>query len=221
MSGGSRPRSGLDNGETKKQLAKKRKLTGDGSGGGDTLKQTRSELKIQPGESLREFGRRVDAAIPVHFPKRDGSVREGKKKKLKKEEEVVDENEEPEEGEEVHSDDDDEMKEQLRQAREGFEAAKRRKGGRKRGDSPDPWADLGRKREAIRFGEVAPAPPVLKKPKALLYMAGAKAAVDVDGVPRSAGSLAKREELAGERRSIVEAYRLMMEGKRAEEKKAR
>ncbi|KAF8249643.1 hypothetical protein K440DRAFT_621066, partial [Wilcoxina mikolae CBS 423.85] len=199
----------------------KRKLdAADGSGAGEALRQTSKELKIQPGETLREFGRRVDAAIPVHFPRGDGSLREGGKKKNKKaKQEEVDSNEELEDGEEVHSDDDDEMKEQLRQAKEGFEAAKRRK--KKRGDSPDPWADLEKKREAVRFGEVAPAPPTLKKPKALLYMAGAKAAVDVDGVPRSAGSLAKREELAGERRSVVEAYRLMMEGKREEGKKAR
>jgi len=87
----------------------------------------------------------------------------------------------------------------LRQAREGFEAAKRKRG-KRRGDSPDPWADLEKKREQIRFGEVAAAPPALKKPKALLYLGG-KAAAAVD--------------LAGQRRDIIQEYREMIAGKRS------
>ena len=95
----------------------------------------------------------------------------------------------------------------LRQAREGFEAAKRKRG-KRRGDSPDPWVDPEKKREQIRFGVVTAAPPALKKPKALLYLGGkATAAVDID-VCRRAGSLARREDLAGRRRAVVEASRL-------------
>jgi hypothetical protein len=213
MSGGPK-RSGLDDGNNFK---KKRKRT---DAGGEELKAVRAELKIQPGESLGAFGRRVDAAIPVKFPRGDGAERETKKKKKAKEpKEEEDSNVEPEEGEEINSDDDDEEREMLREAEAGFEAARRRKG-RKRDDSPDPWADLEKRREAIRFGDVAQAPPTLKKPKPLLYMAGSKgnkAAVDVDGVPKIAGSLAKREELAGERRSLIDAYRKMMVEKRAGE----
>lgn len=220
-SGSSFKRGGnLDNGETKKSK-KKRKPTD--SAAEVALKRARAEeLQIQPGESLRSFGRRVDAAIPVHFPRGDGSARAAKLSKKKKEREkeketeMAAQNEEPEDGDEVRSGDDDaadETREQLRLIREGLEAAKRKKG-RKRGSSPDPWAELGKERQAIRFGETAAAPPALKKPRPLLHMPGARAAVDVDGVPRSAGSLAQREELAGERRRIVEAYRLMMGNKR-------
>ncbi|KAI5841999.1 hypothetical protein BZA05DRAFT_432119 [Tricharina praecox] len=208
MSGGSK-RSGLDEGGDKKRKRKPE----------EEKKTTRSDLKIQPGESLREFGRRVDQAIPVVFPRGNGSAREKKKKKTKEvvKEDEDDSNLEPEEGEEINSDDDDEEKDMLRQAREGFEAAKRKRG-KRRGDSPDPWADLEKKREQIKFGDVAAAPPTLKKPRALLYLGGkAAAAVDVDGVPKSAGSLAKREELAGQRRNIIEEYRKMMAEKRAKE----
>jgi hypothetical protein len=214
MSGGPK-RSGLDDGNSGK---KKRKRA---DAGDEQLKAARAELKIQPGESLSAFGRRVDAAIPVKFPRGgNGAERASKKKKAAKEPKVEeDPNVEPEEGEEINSDDDDEEKEMLREAEAGFEAAKRRRG-RKRDDSPDPWAELEKRREVIKFGDVAHAPPTLKKPKPLLYMAGEKgnkAAVDVDGVPRAAGSLAKREELAGERRSLIEAYRKMMGEKRAGE----
>lgn len=208
MSGGPK-KSGLDDGGG----GKKRKRTAAQEG----EKQARADLKIQPGESLREFGRRVDQEIPVVFPRSDGSAREKRKKQAKepvKEQKEEDKNVEPEEGEEINSDDD-EQKDMLRQAREGFEAAKRKRG-KRRGDSPDPWADLEQKREQIRFGEVAAAPPALKKPKALLYLGGkAAAAVDVDGVPKSAGSLARREDLAGQRRDIIQDYREMIAEKRS------
>ncbi|KAF8534111.1 hypothetical protein BDD12DRAFT_444890 [Trichophaea hybrida] len=83
--GGAPPRSGLDNGDSKKKTSKKRKLdAADGSGAGEALKQTCKELKIQPGETLREFGRRVDAAIPVHFPRGDGSLREGGRRRIRR-----------------------------------------------------------------------------------------------------------------------------------------
>jgi len=209
MSGGPK-KSGLDDGGG----GKKRKRTAEQEG----EKQARAELKIQPGESLREFGRRVDQEIPVVFPRGNGSAREKRKKKAKepvKEQQEEDGDVEPEEGEEINSGDDDEHKDMLRQAREGFEAAKRKRG-KRRGDSPDPWADLDKKREQIRFGEVAAAPPALKKPKALLYLGGkAAAAVDVDGVPKSSGSLARREELAGQRRDIIQEYREMIAEKRS------
>ncbi|KAA8912882.1 hypothetical protein FN846DRAFT_903242 [Sphaerosporella brunnea] len=214
MAGGPK-RCGLDNGSA----GRKRKRQNNEE---QELKAARADLKIQPGESLGAFARRVDAAIPVKFPRGGNGAEKGPLKKKERAKEVVEPTEEEIEEEEIHSDDDEEeedKKEMLRQAQAGFEAAKRKRG-KKRDDSPDPWAELEKRREAIKFGEVAHAPPTLKKPKPLLYMAGTKgnrAAVDVDGVPKSAGSLAKREELAGERRSLIEAYRKMMGEKRAGE----
>jgi hypothetical protein len=215
---GSIQRKGLDNGDRGKK--KKRKLDDSSATGNAEKKFAKEELSIKPGESMSEFSRRVDAAIPVHFPKGDGvsrgkqmkeKLRKKKEGKMNQKKEDGDDNMEPEEGEEIHSDDA-EVDEELRAAMGEIEKVKRRAKGRKRGESPDPWAELTAKREAPKFGEVAAAPPSLKKPRPLLKTKGA--AVDVDGVPRAAGSLAKREELAGERRSIVEAYRKLMEGKR-------
>ena len=133
----------LDDGETKTSKNKKRKTPTDSSAGAALKRARPEELKIQPGESLRSFGRRVDAAMPVHFPKGDGSAHAAKLNKKRKEKEKAKEtgtetaarNEEPEDGDEVRSDDDDaadETREQLRLIREGLDAAKRKKG-RKRG----------------------------------------------------------------------------------------
>jgi len=217
QSGSIQPRKGLDNGDRGKKK-KKRKLDDSSAMRNVGKKFAKEELKIKPGESMGEFSRRVDAAIPVHFPKGDGASRgkqvisRKKKEGKRNQKEDGDDNVEPEEGEEIHSDDA-EVDEGLRAAMEEIDKVKRRAKGRKRGESPDPWAELTAKREAPKFGEVVAAPPSLKKPRPLLKTRGA--AVDVDGVPRAAGSLAKREELAGERRSIVEAYRKLMEGKRS------
>lgn len=82
-------------------------------------------------------------------------------------------------------------------------------------DDPDPWAKL-KKRDPVSKSnpfDVVQAPPQLKKPKeAFKTRGGAK--VDIANVPSTAGSLRRREELAGERRTIVEEYRRLMAGKR-------
>ena len=90
----------------------------------------------------------------------------------------------------------------------------KKKRSEKRGGSPDPWKELEKTRAKAKFGEYADAPPQLKRPREVFKMYTG-AGVDVEGVPKSAGSLMKREELAGERRSIVEGYRKMMEEKRS------
>lgn len=92
------------------------------------------------------------------------------------------------------------------------EERKRRRGRNKgRATSPDPWAALAAKRETVRFSDVAKAPPTLVKPRSILHSRGI---VDVEGVPKSVGSLAKREGLVGERRGVVEGYRKLMEERR-------
>ncbi|KAI9373668.1 hypothetical protein BJX61DRAFT_372420 [Aspergillus egyptiacus] len=80
-------------------------------------------------------------------------------------------------------------------------------------DGPDPWAKLNKKRAAVNPFDVAQEPPQLKKPKELFKVRGG-AKVDVANVPASVGSLRRREELATERRNIVEEYRRLMAEKR-------
>ncbi|RPB20378.1 hypothetical protein L211DRAFT_813311 [Terfezia boudieri ATCC MYA-4762] len=84
-----------------------------------------------------------------------------------------------------------------------------------RGPSPDPFAILLESRGKAKFGEMAEAPPELRvKPKEILR-APKGLGVDVGGIRKAVGSIAKREILAEERRGVVERYREMMEGKRA------
>jgi len=80
-------------------------------------------------------------------------------------------------------------------------------------DGPDPWAKLKKKRAAVNPFDVAQEPPQLKKPREIFKVRGG-AKVDVANVPASVGSLRRREELANERRNIVEEYRRLMAEKR-------
>ncbi|RPA99867.1 hypothetical protein L873DRAFT_1682514 [Choiromyces venosus 120613-1] len=154
------------------------------------------ELKIQPSESLRQFNRRVNASLPVSL-KPEGSSKAQRAKEKKQKEKVKS-------AAAVGGGDDDDW--------DGDEEGKRKRGRNKgRAASPDPWAVLAQKREAVKFSDLAKAPPTLVKPKSVLHSRGI---VDVEGVPKSSGSLAKREGLAGERRGIVEGYRKLVEERR-------
>lgn len=86
-------------------------------------------------------------------------------------------------------------------------------------DDGDPWAKVnakGRASRPINPLEVVQAPPSqLVKPKEKFKVRGTGGAkVDVADIPTAAGSLRRREELAGERQSIVEQYRKLMAEKR-------
>ena len=83
-------------------------------------------------------------------------------------------------------------------------------------DDPDPWAKLNkrdRSNRPVNPFDVAQAPPQLTKPKGKFKVRGG-AKVDVANVPAAVGSLRRREELASERRNIVEEYRRLMAEKR-------
>lgn len=83
-------------------------------------------------------------------------------------------------------------------------------------DDDDPWAVLKAKRGEARVGlhDVVQAPPTLKAvPKEVFKVRGAR--VNVENVPKTAGSLRKREELGEFRASVVEGYRKLREQKAA------
>lgn len=83
-------------------------------------------------------------------------------------------------------------------------------------DDTDPWAKLNnpdRLNKPANPLDVAKAPPQLIKPKAAFKVRGG-AKVNVANVPAATGSLRRREELADERRNIVEEYRRLMAEKR-------
>lgn len=83
-------------------------------------------------------------------------------------------------------------------------------------DDSDPWAKLNKPERLNRSAnplDVVQAPPQLTKPKEKFKVRGG-AKVNVDNVPTAMGSLRRREELADERKNIVEEYRRLMAEKR-------
>ncbi|RPA87153.1 hypothetical protein BJ508DRAFT_410700 [Ascobolus immersus RN42] len=161
----------------------------------------RSEIKIQPGESLKAFARRVDQSLPVHLKTRE--THPAHLKKMKRRQKLLAEEEERRKKKQEEEDSDDYDPEEADPFEEVNALKKKKRGAR----SPSPFAELRQKREKIPFGEVVQAPPDLIKFKPKF-----KSVMDV---PKASGSLAKRSELAEERMSIVEQYRKMMEKKRS------
>lgn len=200
--------------------------------------------KILPGEKLSDFAARVDRELPLSAMKKSirpaGSdvpdIREQRltkhDKRLKQlqrqwreEEERIREREEEERDErEAGMEDQTELWRQWeteagkKKKRKGSAAAKRKTGGNDSdsADDPDPWAKLNnrdRLNKPVNPFDVAQAPPQLNKAKGKFKVSGG-ARVDVANVPAAVGSLRRREELAGERRNIVEEYRRLMAEKR-------
>jgi hypothetical protein len=186
--------------------------------------------KILPGEKLSDFAARVDREMPLSDMKRSSQtatpkdlpkIRETRttkhEKRLKRlqaqwrEDDARIKEREAAEREEREE----EMEEQLQLWKEWETEAgkKKKKKGADDVDGPDPWAKLKKKREAVNPFEVAQEPPQLKKPREVFKVRGG-AKVDVANVPSSVGSLRRREELASERRNIVEEYRRLMAEKR-------
>jgi hypothetical protein len=88
---------------------------------------------------------------------------------------------------------------------------KKSKKGRQKADE-DPWLVLKRKRaeEKPSLHDVAQQPPQLNRNMSRqLKVRGA--VVDVGGIPKSAGSLRRREELQSTRNDVLDAYRKFRE----------
>lgn len=131
---------------------------------------------------MSEFSRRVDAAIPLPTKARGGDsrkeIRNAKKHKAKAE--------------------------HLRSEYHQKWDAKRRRQEEAEADAEDidvsddgedVWASVNAKAKKPKFGEVADRPPELKKLK------------QFSSVPKSAGSLARREMLEAERQRFIDQYR--------------
>lgn len=81
----------------------------------------------------------------------------------------------------------------------------------------DPWAQVKKNRAEAKVGlhDVVQAPPTFANiPKMKFRDRGDRAGVD--NIPNASGSLRRREELSEVRKSVVESYRAMMKGGRAE-----
>ncbi|KAH8159733.1 hypothetical protein CIB48_g8520 [Xylaria polymorpha] len=232
--GGKKPRSGLDNGdEPRGSKSKKRSATKE-----TQLTEAKAETKpttaavptIRPGERMSEFSARVDAALPLgglvnksmkgnKDPLGLKVWRTNKERKMHK---LYDEwREEERKLKEKHEDELElEAERELEEEESGvswkLNIGTQRPGKRKKAkDDEDPWEILRKKRGEARPGlrDVAMAPPELTaKPSKQLLVRGA--AVQVNDIPKSAGSLKQREELQAVRNDIVAAYRKKMGEKR-------
>jgi hypothetical protein len=198
---------------------------------------------IRPGERLSEFAARVDQALPIsgliNKTAKNGKdplgLKVGRTKTEKRmhrmyaewrEQEVkiqAARQEALELAEEEELDDEGRVKWSAIDEEAGT-ASKKKKGkkGKKKmvgevddGDD-DPWKALVKKRneEKLKVSDVYDAPPVFNvKPKEKFKVRGAR--VDVEDVPKAAGSLRRREELGEVRSSVIESYRKMMAENRA------
>ncbi|KAF2834090.1 hypothetical protein M501DRAFT_1003495 [Patellaria atrata CBS 101060] len=220
---------GLDDGEYYKR--KKRKVLQE-----DVLSVPEQEiipkLKIMPGERISDFSARVDQALPVAGLSTKGKKVRGVKDRQTKHERRLQKMVATWKEEDVRIKEREQEARELAEEEEDAEAAmwedktqelpgRGKKGKRKKvvgeqGDNDDdPWKFLKSKREEPKgLHDVAQAPPQFTKlPKEKFKITGG-ARVEVSNVPKSAGSLRRREELGEARKSIVDSYRELMAKKR-------
>lgn len=170
---------------------KKQKKPNDKKQDGDAGSSKAEELKIQPGEKMADFVRRVDQALPL-VKARSGSPSRADKKRQKQREKALRQAEQRRKEKGT----DDEEEEMLQQQEQKLS---------KRSPSPDPWAHLEARNVKPKFNEVASKPPELKAPTKLMK-----------NVPKAAGSMARRDMLEKERNRFIERYRALMENKRGD-----
>ncbi|KAI9837395.1 MAG: hypothetical protein M1837_002983 [Sclerophora amabilis] len=194
---------------------------------------------ILPGERLSDFAARVDATLPVsgllgkNRKGGDPVGLKGRRTKLEKRmnkmqdmwrEEERRRKEKKDEVEEQLLDRDLEHGSALRDPNGGRKSKKSKNGKKRRAagqnvdgrdDNEDPWAQLkaARDERPARLHDVVQAPPQIKRVPKEKFRVMNGAIVETAGVPRTAGSLRRREELAENRKSVVERYRSMMQEK--------
>ncbi|KAK0614305.1 hypothetical protein B0T14DRAFT_437212 [Immersiella caudata] len=235
-------RSGLDNGDTPKNKKKAKAKAKEQKEAVQTSEKPEKDpdLVIRPGESMREFSQRVDAALPVSGLVNKTIAKDGKdplglkvrrtKKERKmhklydewreEERKIQEEREEEKELEEEKAMENDAMGVTWKLDMEDQAKGKKKKGKRARligedtGKEDDPWKEIVKKRGEAKVGlnEVAQAPPELIKPGKKLLVSGA--AVEVSDIPKAAGSLRQREELQDIRNDVVASYRKMIAARR-------
>ncbi|KAF6824541.1 hypothetical protein CPLU01_10811 [Colletotrichum plurivorum] len=240
---GKKQRSGLDDGQPPKKKKGSKKADKKDEETAEPVKPEMPS--IRPGEKMADFAARVDAALPlsglVNKTVKNGNdpvglkvQRTRKERKMHKlydqwreEERKIQERREEELEEVAERELDEEINGgtfgtfgMTRADIEGSgQGGKKKKGKKRKGvanHEEDPWAVLKKMRGEVKPGlhDVVQAPPELPKlARDKLLVRGA--AVNVSNVPKSAGSLRKREELQEIREELVAAYRKGREEKLA------
>ncbi|GMM51506.1 hypothetical protein DASB73_024690 [Starmerella bacillaris] len=144
------------------------------------VKNKPPQIVREKGESMFEFKKRVDDSIPLPLVKginNHKAMRNAKKSKQK--------------AENLRA----EYKQKLDSKRRRQEELDADNEDHLMPDDEDIWAGVNAKKKAPVFGDVADRPPELFKPKI------------TSNIPKSAGSLARRQMLEEERAKIIEHYR--------------
>ena len=219
--------------------------TEQGSAGKSEIQQKADKvaLKIQPGESMFEFRARVDAALPLSGVAKSGkkiagvsdhrvTKHERKLKRLQKgwREEEARIREKEEEERELAEEEDDERNAMWEDKTSDLPtlSGKKKKAAKKNkrkllvgeidNNSEDEFEALKRKREGRKgLHDVVSAPPEFTKVPREIFKVKNGAGAKVGNVPKDVGSLRKREEVAAERKTIIDTYREMMAAKRSKE----
>jgi hypothetical protein len=192
--------------------------------------------KIMPGERMSDFAARVDQALPISGLTRKSRKIDGMKERQTRLEKKIQRRIAEWRGDEEklkQVEEDERDLADLEDAEAGGEGvlgyedeeeggAKKRKGkGRKGGGSKadqeegDIWKKLRDTREKPKgLFDVAQAPPTFTKVPREVFKVRNGAKVSVGSVPKTAGSLKRREELEAARKETIERYRKMMEQKK-------
>ncbi|KAI1425918.1 hypothetical protein F5Y12DRAFT_745273 [Xylaria sp. FL1777] len=228
--GGQKPRSGLDNGDKPRGTKGKKQQTKSAEAKAEAQPSTAAIPSIRPGERMSEFSARVDAALPLaglvnksmKGNKDPLGLKVWRTHKERKMHKMYDEWREQDRKikekreEELELEAEKELEEEDTGVSWKLNISSQVSGKRKKkAKDDDPWGILTKKRGEARPGirDVATAPPEFTvKPSKQLLVRGA--AVQVNDIPKGAGSLKRREELQTARDDIVAAYRKKMDGKR-------
>jgi len=194
--------------------------------------------KIMPGERMSDYSARVDQALPISGLSRKSRKIDGMKerqtrieKKIqrriadwrKDEEKLKDKEEEARDLADLEDAEHGTATGGAVQYGEGDgedgsgQKKKRKSGGGTKEDQEDAdiWAKLKLARERpAKVSEQAQAPPTFKRIPKEIFKTKNGALISVGSVPKSVGSLRRREELEAARQDTIEKYRKMMEEKR-------
>ena len=243
--GGVKKRSALDDGNVKTKKQKKQEAAEKDNPNHKSEDQAQSTpvLKIQPGESMVEFRARVDQALPLSGIAKSGkkvagvsdhrvTKHERHLKRLQKgwREEEARIRDKEQEKKELAEEDQDELDAMWEDKTADLPSTHTVNGKTKKtkkqkrkllvgevdNGSEDEWEALKRKKgERKGLHDVVSAPPTFKKVPREIFKVKNGAGAKVGNVPNSAGSLRKREELAEERKTIIDKYRELMAAKKA------
>lgn len=200
-----------------------------------------ADLKIRPGESMSEFRSRVDQALPLTGISRSGKKIDGisthrvtkHERRLKrlqagwreeearireKEQEALElAEEEMDEHAAIWGEDKDSSTEKSGK-KNGKKGKKKRKlvvGEVKSTSDDDEWEKLQKSKQQRKgLHDVVSAPPTFDKVPREIFKVKNGAGAKVGNVPVAVGSLAKREQLGEERKTIIDTYRELMAQKR-------